>query len=94
MTTEREKLRAEAQELSRRIDAHKAEQAAAPGRRKFFTWIEFMYGLVVVATLVGCFYYGLSGLATMTTVAAVFLAIVGMHLLVIRRRLKQLDRTA
>ncbi|HEX6691279.1 MAG TPA: hypothetical protein VF110_09065 [Burkholderiales bacterium] len=91
--TERDKLRAEAQELSRRIDARKAEQAAPPGRRKFFSWIELLYGLVVVVTLVGCFYYGLSGVATLAVIAAVFLAVVGVHLLVIRSRLKKLKAT-
>jgi Flp pilus assembly protein TadB len=83
------------------LDADKRLAAADPnladfqsGRKRFFSWTEFVLGLGVVGALVGSFYYELSTVATTIVVVAVAFVIIGILLLRVKRRLKNLDTSA
>ena len=90
-----DEIEAAVQDANKRLAAVKANLAnLQSGRRRFFSWTEFILGLGVVGALVGSFYFELSSEATMIVVAAVALAITGVLLLRIRRRLKNLDKSA
>jgi hypothetical protein len=85
-----------AQDISRRLHAVKANRAEprAGARGRFFSWSQFVYGLGAVAALIGSFYYELAPVASIILLGAVILAIAGVHLIVIRSRLRKLDRSA
>jgi len=81
-------------DADKRLAAVKANLAELQsGRRRFFSWTEFIMGLGVVGALVGSFYYELSSGATMIVVAIVTLAIAGIFMLRIKRRLGDVDKS-
>jgi len=63
------------------------------GRRRFFSWTEFVLGLGVVAALVGCFYYELSSGMTMVVVGVVALVIAGIQFRRVKARLRNLEKS-
>lgn len=67
-------------------------ESAAGGRKRFFSWIEFMYGLGAIAALIVSFYLELPPAAWIAVLCAVVFSMVGIHMLVIKSRLKKLDR--
>ena len=85
----------EVRDADKRLAAVNAKLAdLQSGRQPFFSWIEFVVGLGVVGALVGSFYIGLSSAATVVVVIIVVAVIGGIVLLRIKRRLKNLDRSA
>jgi Flp pilus assembly protein TadB len=82
-------------DFDKRHAAVKADLAdLQSGRKRFFSWIEFTFGLGVVAVLVGSFYFELSSGATIVVVGVVVLSVAGIRFLRIKRRLKKLDKSA
>jgi hypothetical protein len=73
------------------------ETFAAPGGagpKRFFSWIQFIYGLGAVAALVVSFYFQLPPAAWVIFLCMVIFGMVGIHLLLIKSRGKRLDRPA
>jgi Flp pilus assembly protein TadB len=92
---ELDKIEAEVRDADKRLAAVNAKLAdLQSGRQPFFSWIEFVGGLGVVGALVGSLYFRLSSLATVIVVIIVVAVIAGIVLLRIKRRLKNLDRSA
>lgn len=92
---ELDKMEAEIRDADKRLAAVNAKLAdLQSGRTPFFSWIEFVVGLGVVGALVGSFYFRLSSLATVIVVIIVVAVISGIVLLRIKRRLKNVDRSA
>jgi hypothetical protein len=90
-----DKIEAEIGDADKRLAAVNAKLAdLQSGRKPFFSWIEFVVGLGVVGALVGSFYFRLSSAATVIVVVIVVVAISGIVLLRIKRRLKNVDRSA
>ena len=85
----------EVRDADKRLAAVNAKLAdLQSGRQPFFSWIEFVVGLGVVGALVGSIYFGLSSAATVVVVIIVVALIGGIVLLRIKRRVKNLDRSA
>lgn len=84
------------QDFDKRLAAAKAKlaQSGSADRKSFFSRIEFIYGLGAAAALIVSFYFQLSPAAWIIVLGAVFFAMVGVHLLIIRSRVKKLDRSA
>jgi Flp pilus assembly protein TadB len=80
------------QDFDRRLAAVKADPAEprSAGRGRFFPWIRFTYGLGVVAALVGWFYLELPPAASAIALAGFVFAMFGVHLLIIKSRVKKL----
>jgi len=72
-------------------DAKLAESGNA-GRQEFFSWIGFVYGLGAAAALVASFYFELPPAAWIIGLCAVIFAMGGVHVWIVRRRIKKLDR--
>lgn len=82
-------------DLEKRDAALKAELAdLQSGRRRFFSWTEFVFGLGVVAVFAGAVYYqSWQGIAAIV-VGIGLLVIAPIRLLRVKRRLKNLDKAA
>jgi hypothetical protein len=92
---ELDKLEADIRDADKRLAAVKARLAdSQSGRKRFFSWTEFVLGLGVVGALAVSFYYELSSGVTMILVAIVALVIAGALLLRIWLKLKNVDRSA
>jgi len=92
---ELDKIEAEIGGADKRLAAVNANLAdLQSGRKPFFSRIEFIGGLGVVGALVGSFYFGLPSAATVIVVVIVVVVISGIVLLRIKRRLKNVDRSA
>lgn len=84
------------QDVDRRLVAVRASLAEPrpSGHKRFFSSIEFVYGLGAFAALVGSFHYELSAAASIIVLCAVIFAMVGVHLLIIKSRVKKIDTSA
>ena len=84
------------QDFDRRLARTKADLAGSrsDGRRRFFSWIQFTYGLGVAAALVAWFYFELPPAALLMVLVGFILAVFGVHLLITRSRVKKLGRSA
>jgi Flp pilus assembly protein TadB len=90
-----DKIEAELTDANKRLAAVNANLAdLQSGRKRFFSWTEFVLGLGVVGALVGSFYYELSSWATITVVVMVVFVITGIFLLRVKRRLKNVGKSA
>jgi Flp pilus assembly protein TadB len=89
-------VEAEVQDFHKRLAAVNAKlaESVSAGRRSFFSWIEFIYGLGAVAALVASFYFELPPAAWIIILCTVIFAMVGVHVFIVRSRVKKLDRSA
>ena len=62
------------------------------GRKRFFSWTEFVFGLGIVAALVGSFYFELSAKMTWIVVGTVALVTAGIQILRIKAKLRNIER--
>ena len=69
-------------------------ESGTGGRKRFFSWIEFMYGLAAIAALIVSFYLELPPAAWVIVLCTVVFSMVGIHMLVIKARLRKVDRPA
>jgi len=92
---ELDQFESQLQDADKRLAQVKADLAdLKTGRKRFFSWTEFVLGLGVVAALVGSFYYELSPGTTMVVVGVVALVIAGIQFLRVKARLRNLDKSA
>ena len=92
---ELDKLEKDIRDADKRLAAVKAHLAdSQSGRKRFFSWTDFLLGLGVVGALAVSFYYELSPGATMVLVAIAALVIAGVLLLRIKLKLKDVDKSA
>jgi hypothetical protein len=90
-----DKIEAEIRDADKRLAAVKADLAdLQSGRKRFFSWTEFVLGLGVVGALVGSVYYELSRGATIIVVVVVTFVIAGIFLLRVKRRLRNVNKSA
>jgi Flp pilus assembly protein TadB len=90
-----DKIEAEIRAADKRLAAVNTHLAdLQSGREPFFSWTEFVVGLGAVGALVASFYFGLSSAATVLVVVIVVVVISGIVLLRVKRRLKNVVRSA
>jgi hypothetical protein len=89
-------IESDARDFDERLAAVKAKLAESDtvGRKRFFSWIEFIYGLGAIAALIVSFYFELPPAAWVIVLCAVIFSMVGIHVFVIKSRIKKLDRSA
>ena len=69
-------------------------ESGSAGGKRFFSWIQFIYGLGAVAALVVSLHFQLSPAAWIIVLCAVIFGMFGIHLLIIKSRVKRLERSA
>jgi hypothetical protein len=80
-------------EVDRRLTDARARLAEVERARKwFFTWTALLIGIAVAAVLVGSFYLGLPSTATLVIVCLVALAVAGVQLFRLKRRLGNVQK--